>query len=38
MYAWAEVSVHRDGKTQVQVRGFDEGMGATRTLQNWEMR
>ena len=38
MYAWAEVSVHRDGKTQVQVRGFDEAKGATRTLQSWKMR
>jgi len=34
MYAWAEVSVHRDGRVLMQVWGFDEKLGVTRLIES----
>jgi hypothetical protein len=33
MFAWAEVTVHQDGKVKMRVLGFDQELGATRELE-----
>jgi hypothetical protein len=37
VYAWAEVSVHRNGRVRMQVWGFDEQRGATRLLESYDL-
>lgn len=37
MYAWAEVSVRRNGTVSMLVRGFDESLGATRVIEQIEI-
>jgi hypothetical protein len=37
MYAWALVRVHQDGTAAVQVQGFDERLGPTRTLETFQI-
>jgi hypothetical protein len=35
MFAWAEVSVRSDGSTSIAVRGFDETLGHTISIDHW---
>lgn len=37
MYAWADVTAYRSGRVHVAVRGFDEALGPTRLIEEWDL-
>jgi hypothetical protein len=37
MYAWAEVAVRADGRAEIVVRGFDEHLGPTQVIEQWQL-
>jgi hypothetical protein len=37
-YAWAEVAVHADGQADIVIQGFDETLGPTRVIEQWQLR
>lgn len=37
MYAWAEVAVHANGSAEIVVRGFDEHLGPTQVIEQWQL-
>lgn len=37
MYAWVEVEAHRSGRVHLVARGFDEALGPTRLIEEWDI-